>query len=213
MDILVIFDFLIGGGLIAGLIAAATRMRSARVIAGQGGSPAPARRVRRSDRAVAALWTFGAALVLLTFFNVAYFKPGANQVIGSPTRAQVTGTWGGDYGLGLVLRPNGTFTASALPQHVGTASPALSADGSAVLNTWPGHGTWVIGPGVFNGSPESVIFTVACGTALSGCAGHPRTFDLQVETNAPSGGGGPALFYYLGSPRDLSNQYPFVRGQ
>jgi hypothetical protein len=115
--------------------------------------------------------------------------------------------------LGLVLRPNGTFTAPALPQQVGTAAPVLSSADGSVLNTWSGHGTWVIGPGVFNGSPESVIFTVACGAAPSGCAGHPATFDLQVETNAPSGGGGPALFYYLGSPRDLSNQYPFVRGQ
>jgi hypothetical protein len=58
-----------------------------------------------------------------------------------------------------------------------------------------------------------VIFTVSCGAAPSGCAGHPRTFDLQVETNAPSGGGGPALFYYLDSRHDLSNQYPFVRGR
>jgi hypothetical protein len=212
MDILVIFDVLIGGGLIAGLIAAVTRMRSARVIAGQDGTPATARRVRRIDHAVTALCTFGSALALLTFVNVTYFKS-ANQVIGSPTRAQVTGTWVGDYGLTLVLRPDGTFTTPALPPHVGTAAPALSADGSSVLGTWSGHGTWVIGPGVFNGSPQSVIFTVACDAVPSGCAGHPKTFDLQVETNAPSGGGGPALFYYLGSPRNLSNQYPFVRGQ
>jgi hypothetical protein len=34
-----------------------------------------------------------------------------------------------------------------------------------------------------------------------------------VETNAPDGGGGLALFYYLGSPRDLSNQFPFIRYQ
>jgi hypothetical protein len=112
----------------------------------------------------------------------------------------------------LVLRPDGTFTASALPPQIGTAAPALSSTGD-VLNTGSGHGTWTIGPGVFNGSPDSVIFTVACGTAPSSCAGHPRTFDLQLETNAPNGGGGPALFYYTGSPRDLSNQYPFVRGQ
>ena len=57
-----------------------------------------------------------------------------------------------------------------------------------------------------------MIFTVAC-DAPNGCAGHAQTFDLQVGTNAPSGGGGPALFYYLGSRHDLSNQYPFVRGQ
>jgi hypothetical protein len=168
--------------------------------------------VRRIDRAVAALCTFGSVLALLTFVNVTYFKT-ANHVIGSPTRAEVTGTWIGDYGLGLTLRPDGTFTTAALPPHVGTAEPTLNGDGSSVLDIWSGHGTWVIGPGVFNGSPQSVIFTVACDAAPSGCAGHPRTFDLQVETNAPSGGGGLALFYYLGSRHDLSNQYPFVRGQ
>jgi hypothetical protein len=212
MDILVIFDFLIGGGLIAGLIAA-TRMGSPRVIAGQDDSPATAKRVRRSDRAVAVLWTFGAALVLLIFFNVAYFKSGANQVTGSPTRAQVTGTWVGDEGSNLVLRPDGTFTASALPQDVGTAAAVTYSPSGSLLNPWSGHGTWIIGPGEFNGSPESVILTVACDAAPNGCAGHPRTFDLQAETNAPNGGGGPALFYYLGNPHDLSNQYPFVRGQ
>lgn len=37
------------------------------------------------------------------------------------------------------------------------------------------------------------------------------TFDLQAETSSPSGGGGPALFYYLGDPDDWNNQYPFVR--
>jgi hypothetical protein len=80
-----------------------------------------------------------------------------------------------------------------------------------VLDLWSGHGTWTIGPGGFNGSPQSVIITVACRAAPSGCAGHPRTFDLQVETKAPNGQGGPALFYYLGNPRDLSNQYYFIR--
>jgi hypothetical protein len=111
-----------------------------------------------------------------------------------------------------VLRPDGTFTTPALTPQIGSAAPTLSSTGD-VLHTWSGHGTWTIGPGVFNGSPDSVIFTIACGTAPSNCAGHPRTFDLQLETNAPNGGGGPALFYYTSSPRDLRNQYPFVRGQ
>jgi hypothetical protein len=211
MDISVRFDLLVGGGLVVGLIAAETWIRSARVVADQDGSPATARGVRRSDRAVAVLWTFRAGLVLLAFLNLAYFRPGANRVVGSPTRAQVTGTWGGDYGLGLVLRPDGTFTSAALPPHVGTAAPVLSSAGTFVLNAWSGHGTWIVGPGDLGGSPESVIFTVDCGAGPNGCAGHPRTFELQVETNAPSGGGGPALFYYLGGARDLSSQYPFVR--
>jgi hypothetical protein len=209
MDILVIFDFFIGGGLIAGLIAAATRMRSARVIAGQDGSLATARRAGRSGRVVAFLSTFGSALALIVFFNVAYFKT-ANRVIGSLTRAQVTGTWVGNHGSTLVLRPDGTFTAYGLPQHVRTVAAVTSSADGPPLNPSSGHGTWIIGPGDFNGSPESVIFTDAC-DAPNGCAGHARTFDLQMETNAPNGGGGPALFYYLGNPHDLSNQYPFVR--
>jgi hypothetical protein len=210
MDIPVLCAFLIGGGLVVGLIAAAARIRSSRVVAGQNGNPDTVGRARRNARAV--LWVFGAALVLLIFFNRAYFETGANQVIGSPTRAQVTGTWVGDYALTIVLRPNGTFTTSGLPPHVGTAAPiTFSADGD--VDVWSGRGTWIVGPGIFNGSPESVIFTVACDAAANGCAGHPRTFDLQMEGNAPAGGGGPALFYYLGNPHDLSNQYPFVRGQ
>jgi hypothetical protein len=56
-----------------------------------------------------------------------------------------------------------------------------------------------------------VIFTVDCGAAPAGCAGHPGTFKLLLETNSPQGGGGPALFYYLSSTRDLDNQFPFVR--
>jgi hypothetical protein len=57
-----------------------------------------------------------------------------------------------------------------------------------------------------------VIFTVDCGDAPDRCAGHPRTFELLLETNSPVGGGGPALFYYLGRTQDLNNQYPFFRG-
>jgi hypothetical protein len=160
--------------------------------------------------AVAVRWTLGAALVLVAYFIVAHFQSGTNQVVGRPTRAQVAGTWGGDYGLGMVLRQNGTFTSATLPPLVGTAPPYLSSGGD-VLNVWSGHGTWTIGPGDLGGSAESVIFTVDCGAAPNGCADHPRTFELQLETNSPSGGGGPALFYYLGSTHDLSNQYPFVR--
>ena len=161
--------------------------------------------------AVPALCALGAAVVLLAFFIATHFKPGANQVVGSPTRAQVTGTWVGDYGLGLVLRPDGTFTSAALPPRVGTAAPDIS--GGNVLDVWSGHGTWTIGPGDADGSAQSVIFTVGCGAVPGGCASHPRMFELQLETDAPSGGGGPALFYYLGSARDLSSQYPFVRRQ
>jgi hypothetical protein len=200
----VIFDFLIGGGLIVGLIAATT-LRLASANRERPG----ARRGRGTSRAV--LWTLGAALTVLVLFNVAFFRPGANHIVGSPTRAQVTGTWVGDYSTILTLRADGTFTTGGLPAQVGTAAPVLSSASGDVLNVWSGHGTWVIGPGRFNGSPASVIFTVACKAGPAGCTGHPRTFELQMETNAPSGGGGPALFYYLGNSHDLSNQYPFNR--
>lgn len=208
-----IFDFLIGGGLIVGLIAAAiaaARRRSAQVIVGENGSPATARRVRGTG-AVAVLWAFGAALALLVLFNVAYFNGfGTDPVIGSPTRAQVTGTWVGDHGAVLVLRRDGTFTASGLPRYVGDATDPFGTTGLP-QNPSSGHGTWIIGPGDFNGPPESVIFTFACDAGPNGCAGRAMTFDLQAETSSPSGGDGPALFYYLGDPDDWSNQYPFVR--
>jgi len=80
-----------------------------------------------------------------------------------------------------------------------------------VLNAWPGHGTWTIGHADIDGSGESVIFTVDCVAAPDGCASRTRMFELQLETNSPYGGGGPALFYFLGSTHDLSSQYPFVR--
>lgn len=164
----------------------------------------------RGGRAVAVLLTLGAALVLLVFVVVAHVRAGAGQVVGSPTRAQVTGTWGGDYGLGLVLRPDGTFSAD-LPAQVGTAAPVPSGGDGDVVDGWPAHGTWTIGPADPGGGADGVIFTVDCAAAAAGCAGHPRTFELQLETSAPDGGGGPALFYYLGGTRDLSSQYPFVR--
>lgn len=208
MAIFGIFDLLVGSGLIAGLIAAAVaavRLRSARVIARENGGQAPAGRVRRTG-AVTVLWAFGAALVLLVLLNVAYFNGfGTDPVIGSPTRTQVTGTWIGDHGAILVLRPDGTFTASGLPS-------SLPVSGS-LPDPPSGHGTWVIGPGEFSGPPDSVIFTFACDSGPGGCAGPAATFDLQAETSSPSGGGGPALFYYLVDPDDWSSQYPFVREQ
>lgn len=195
MAIFGIFDFLLGGGLIAGLIFSL----AARVLRGAGSVAVPA--------------VFGAGLALLVVLNVAYFNGfGTDPVIGSPVRAQVTGTWVGDHGATLVLRPDGTFTASGLPPYVGNATDAVGTTGLP-QNPPSGHGTWIIGPGDFNGPPESVIFTFACDAGPYGCAGQAMTFDLQAETSSPSGGGGPALFYYLGDPDDWSNQYPFVRAQ
>jgi hypothetical protein len=192
MAIFGIFDLLAGGGVIVGFIA---------------GLAATIR--LRSTGSVVALCACGVALVLFVLFNVAYFNGfGTDPVIGSPTRAQVTGTWVGDYGAVLVLRPDGTFTASGLPPDVGdvTSGTGASSPGQNLLS---GRGTWIIGPGAFNGPPQSVIFTFSCGVGPNGCPADVQSFDLQAEASSPSGGGGPALFYYLGDPDDWSNQYPF----
>lgn len=165
-------------------------------------------------KAVDIRWASWAILALLVVFAFTHFKtgPGANQVVGSPSRDQVTGTWVGDYGLVLVLRPDGTFASAALPPHVGTAAPETSVKDGDVPGVWPARGTWTIGPGDLGNSVGSVIFTVNCGAPHIQCTGHPRMFELRLETNSPQDGGGPALFYYLDRTHDLNNQYPFVRG-
>jgi len=163
-------------------------------------------------KAVDIRWASWAILALLVVFVFAHFKngPGANQVVGSPSRAQATGNWIGDYALNLVLRPDGTFTSVGLPPQVGTAAPVINSAG--VVGAWPARGTWTIGLGHLDSFTESVIFTVDCGASRIRCTGHPRVFELLLETNSPQGGGGPALFYYLDRTHDLNNQYPFVRG-
>ena len=105
--------------------------------------------------AVAVRWASWATLALLVLIIVAHLKSKANQVVSSPTRAQVTGTWVGDYGLVLTLRPDGTFSSAGLPPDVGTAAPVPSDPGGDG-DVRPAHGTWVIGPGDLGGSAESV---------------------------------------------------------
>jgi hypothetical protein len=191
MAIFGIFDLLIGGGLIAGLIVSLVA------------------RVRRGTGSVAVPAVFGAALALLVLLNVVYFNGfGTDPVISSPTRAQVTGTWVGDHGATLVLRPDGTFTASGLPPYVGYATDFGQTSGIA-QNPWSGHGTWVIGPEDSSSTPDSVIFTLACDAGPNRCMAQDMTFNLQAEASSPSGG--PALFYYLGDPDDWSDQYAFLR--
>jgi hypothetical protein len=167
-------------------------------------------RLSRAGR-VARVWllvTSLAGIGLFILFNVAYFNGfGTDPVIGSPTRAQVTGTWMGTGGARLVLRRSGTFTASRLPPYVG--QPTDFPDMLLGRNPPSGHGTWAIGPGVYGGPPESVIFTFACSPLASGCTNWNLTFDLQAESPGPSGG--PALFYYRGDPDDWSDQYAFTR--
>ncbi len=160
---------------------------------------------------VTRVWLLVASLAgtgLFILFNVAYFNGfGTDPVIGSPTGAQVWGTWVGSGGARLVLRPDGTFTASGLPPYVGQPTDFL--DMLLGRNPPSGHGTWVIGPGDFGGSPESVIFTFTCSPPGHECTNWKLTFDLQAERPGPSGGA--ALFYYLGDPDNWSDQYAFTR--
>jgi hypothetical protein len=161
-----------------------------------------------------ALWLLVAFLAgagLFVLFNVAYFNGfDTDPVIGSPSPAQVTGTWGGDHGATLVLRPDGTFTASGLPPYVGDTTGSYSTSGLP-QNPPFGDGTWIIGPAPSDGSPKSVIFTFAsCDGSPKRCAGYTWSFDLQAETGI-SGSGGLALFYYSGDPDDLADQYAFTR--
>jgi hypothetical protein len=149
-----------------------------------------------------------AGIGIFILFNVVYFNGfGTDPVISSPTAAQVAGTWVGSGGAKLVLRPDGTFTASRLPPHVGqpTDFPVMVSG----RNPPAGHGTWVIGPGEFNGPPESVIFSFTCSAPGDECTNLNLTIDLQAESSSPSGG--PALFYYQGDPDDWSDQYAFTR--
>lgn len=150
-------------------------------------------RLKRARKA-ARLWflvTTLAGIGLFVAFNVAYFNPGDQPI--SPTRAQVTGTWFAARGARLVLRPDGTFTASGLPADNGTGQMPSS-----------GHGNWVIAFDGSGSSAKSVIFTFACDPPDRACA----TFSLSAENHGPSGR--PALFYYLGDP-DADNQYAFTR--
>jgi hypothetical protein len=169
--------------------------------------PARGARAGRAGRA----WPLAASLAgtgLFVVFNVAYFNGfGTDPVIGSPTDAQVTGTWVGSGGATLVLKPDGSFTASRLPPYVG--QPKDFSDMLLGRNPPSGHGTLVIGPADFGGSPESVIFTLACSLPRDECANWNLTFDLQAENSGPPGS--PALFYYQGDPDDWSDQYAFTR--
>jgi hypothetical protein len=157
---------------------------------------------------VTRVWLLVASLAgtgLFILFNVVYFN--TDPVIGSPTHAQATGTWVGSGGARLVLRSNGTFTASGLPPYAG--QPTDFPDMLMGRNPPAGHGTWLIGPGDFGGSSESVIFTLTCPAPARECTNLNLTFDLQAESSGPSGR--PALFYYLGDPDDWSDQYAFTR--
>jgi hypothetical protein len=149
-------------------------------------------------------WPFLAASVtgaaLLTGFNWNYFY-GDGTIIGTPTTAQVTGTWSGDYGETLTLRPNGTFTAEGIEiddNSTGTSVPPPKAPVT-------GSGTWSIEPGSDATGEGGVTFTfTSCNATFC-----PGSFELYAQTSSPVSGRGPALFYYLGDP-DSDNQYDFV---
>jgi hypothetical protein len=149
-------------------------------------------------------WPFLAAALtgaaLLTGFNWYYFY-GNGTIIYTPTTAQVTGTWSGDYNETLTLWPNGTFTAKGVQiddNYTDTSVPPPKAPVT-------GSGTWSIEPGSDASGEGGVNFTfTSCNAAPC-----PGSFELYAETSSPVSGRGPALFYYLGDPDD-DDQYAFV---
>jgi hypothetical protein len=147
----------------------------------------------------AVLWVLVPGLALIVLFHVALFSsPGP---VSNLTPSQVPGTWIGAHGATLVVRADGTFTASRLPPNAGLPVPP---SGHLVsTNPTTGRGTWQIDSGPFNGDPSSVDLTFTCPRPGSSCS----EFWLQLEHK----GNSLALYYYLGDPADRSNQYAFTR--
>ena len=141
------------------------------------------------------LWVLVPGLALIVLFHVALFSsPGP---VSNPAPSQVTGTWIGAHGATLVVRADGTFTASNLPatldqaDNVGIPSQPVKA----------GSGTWEIG-GPYAQDQSYVSFTFGCASDESLCG---ASFELQLQGTAP-----PGLFYYIGDPDD-DNTYVFAR--
>ncbi len=106
----------------------------------------------------------------------------------TPTRSMVTGTWRGATGAVLVLRPDGTFTARALPSDFGGTPGWAPAQGS---------GTWHLPPARSLGS---VVFDFAS---------LPNTeFALGVERLGSS----VVMYYNKGDPdQGVTGQYQFAK--
>jgi len=158
-------------------------------------SPRPAT-LRRATR----VWYLVTALVGIGIFvglNAAYFALATADSPITPTPAQVTGTWTAAGGARLLIRPDGTFTATDLSPRIGNMEAGQAPPA--------GHGTWTIGFDGTGSSAKSVIFKFACVPPSSGCV----IFSLAAENDGPSGR--PALFYYVGDPDD-DDQYAFTRG-
>jgi hypothetical protein len=116
------------------------------------------------------------------------------------TAAQVTGTWRGSDGAILVLRPDGTFTGSRLPTHIGWQPAAVGRlDSTNPANV---RGTWSISP--ISGpdkSPASVIFCYDRRTNPDSC----DQFGLLLRPASSS----PAPSWYLGDPDNIGAQFAF----
>jgi hypothetical protein len=182
------------GVLVAGMAAVAVNWLSRRRARRDA---VPGARPRHRGRILAVSMVCG-GLGFLVLFNVVVLN-GPDQVAGTITPEQVTGTWRGSGGATLVLRPDGTFTGTRLPAHIGwvpsAGDPADSANPADV------QGTWAISPGA-SGSP-GVTFCYDRRTDPDSCL----EFGLLLKRASSS----PALFANLGDPDDLNDQYAFSK--
>jgi hypothetical protein len=142
-----------------------------------------------------------AGLGFLVLFDVTILA-GSGQVTSTLSPAQVTGTWRGSDGATLVLRPDGTFTGTGLPTHIGWQPSA----GGPLDSTNPANvrGTWSISP--VSGpdkSPASVIFCYDRRTDPDSC----DQFGLLLRHASSS----PAPSWYLGDPDNIGDQYAVNR--
>lgn len=157
---------------------------------------APGTRPRHRGR-ILAVSMVCCGLGFLVLFNVVVLA-GPDQVAGSVTPAQVTGTWRDSDGATLVLRADGTFTGTRLPAHIGWVPSAGDPDSTNPANV---QGTWAISPGA-SGNP-GVTFCYDRRTNPDSCA----QFGLLLKDPSSS----PAMFVNSGDPDDLNNQFAFSK--
>jgi hypothetical protein len=180
---------------VAGMVAVAVNWLSHRRAQRDAGTGARSRHRGR----ILAVSLLCSGLGFLILFNVAILT-GPDPVGGTVTPAQITGTWRGSDGATLVLRPDGTFTGTRLPAHIGWVAPA--GDPSDSTNPANVQGTWAISPGA-SGRPLGVTFCYDRRTDPDSC----EQFGLLLKHASSS----PALFANSSDPDDFSNQYAFSK--
>jgi hypothetical protein len=179
------------GGIVAVAVNWLLRRRAQR-------DPAPVTRPWRRGRILGASVLCGGLGLLVLFDVVILASP--DSITGTVSPVQVTGTWRGSDGATLVLRPDGTFTGTRLPTHIGW----LPSAGGPPDSTNPANvrGTWSIGPSSGPGkNPASVIFCYDRRTNPDSC----DQFGLLLRHTSSS----PAPSWYLGDPDNIGDQFAF----